>query len=725
MDNRIADRMDGREEMYRIAAENTRDSIVVVDGDAIVRYVSPSIYEISGYTVEEYTGMDAFDIIWPEDRERLRGKLAEAVQTRQPVDVEYRLQHRDGRLIYLETRVKPVLDDEGRVRYVVAVVRDVTRRKQTEQMLENILDNVNALVLSTDKEISRYAFFSGNTEKICGIPKSEIMARPLRLHDHIHPDDNEILMGEAKRALDNGLPLRQAFRWIHDPNEARWGQMIIHPYLDSTGAVERLDGIILDITDKKRAELALEESEQRYKSLFHHNLDAVFSIELDELRFVNANAAFETMTGISFDNLRDRCFIGLIHDEDHSDVFRTLHEVTGQEEPRDLECRLASTGDGERIVSITFVPIFLSGELNGIHAIMKDITRRKREERELLRSEERSKFLQMSLNRFSNDLANVMKVSELEDRLKNEIGSVLPGAVATIEERADAGEDEPGAIRIRIGDKPQPVWLSLVLDRPLEKNEAEWLDTAVQYVKILYDNLHRTEDLMKRLESLVATNETPKWMLRLLFKLSEKERAALSSDLHDTVLQDLIIWYRKLESLRSTGSYDPSAQEELMRIENGLLDAIHQIRITCNELRPPFLLKMGLTESLKSLLSYARMFANYEIEFQADAIDGQLHEDQIVGVYRIVQELLNNASKHSKADKVTMSLEDAGDRIMFRYSDDGVGVELAKLEGSFQHMGIAGIEKRVLSLEGDVDIRTAPREGFHVVLKFPKQTMER
>lgn len=728
MDNQTMNRPDGKEEMYRIVAENTRDTIVVVDGEAVVRYVSPSIYEMSGYTVEEYTGMDAFDIIWHEDRDRVSGKLAEAVQTRLPVDVDYKLIHRDGRLVCLETRVKPVMDAEGQVRYVVAVVRDVTRRKQTEQMLENILDNVNALVLSTDKDISRYAFFSGNTEKICGIPKNEIMARPLRLHDHIHPDDNDILMGEAKRALDSGLPVRQAFRWIHDPDQTRWGQMIIHPYLDGTGAVERLDGIILDITDKKRAELALEESEQRYKSLFHHNLDAVFSIELEELRFVNANAAFESMTGIPFDNLRDRCFIGLIHDEDHGDVFRTLHEVTGQGEPRDLECRLAPADGGERIVNITFVPIFLSGELNGIHGILKDITRRKLEERELVRSEERSKFLQMSLNRLSNDLANVMKVSELEERLLCEIGRVLPGAVAEIEEGADgAGEsgDRPGTIRIRIGDKPQPVWLRLTLGRPLEKNEAEWLDTAVQYVKILYDNLHRTEDLMKRLESLVATNETPKWMLRLLFKLSEKERAALSSDLHDTVLQDLIIWYRKLESLRSAGVFDQGAQEAIVQVENGLLDAIHQIRITCNELRPPFLLKMGLVESLKSLFSYARMFANYEIEFYAEQLDAQLNEDQIVGVYRIVQELLNNASKHSQAERVEMSLEDGGDHIRFRYSDDGVGVERAKLESSFQHMGIAGIEKRVLSLEGDVDVRTAPNEGFHVTLTFPKQMMER
>src|SRR5690606_20320405 len=102
-------------------------------------------------------------------------------------------------------------------------------------------------------------------------------------------------------------------------------------------------------------------------------------------------------------------------------------------------------------------------------------------------------------------------------------------------------------------------------------------------------------------EKAVAANETPQWMLRLLFRLSEKERATLSSDLHDAVLQDLIIWYRKLESLRSQHRFEDGTERELRRIEEGLLDAIHQIRITCNELRPPFLLKMGLDESLKSL----------------------------------------------------------------------------------------------------------------------------
>jgi PAS domain S-box-containing protein len=716
-----------REEVYRIVAENTSDGIVLVDRGGVVRYVSPSITNLSGLAVEQYMGMDAFDVIAPEDRDRVRSAFVQVVRTRQSLDLDYRVLHADGRSVYVETRVKPVLDDGGEVQYVVAVVRDVTARKQTEELLETILDNVNAAVWSTDRDFTRYNYFSASFERMAGMPKEEFADRPIRLHDHIHPDDNAALMGEVKEKLDRGLPIRQEFRWIHHPDEIRWGLMTIKPHLNGAREVERLDGMILDITDKKRSELALEESEQRYKSLFMHNLDGVFTIEMKGLYFVDANRAFVEITGIEPAKLRNRCFIGMIFDEDHPAVYGTLHEVMQSGQPRDLECRLADRERGERIVSITFVPIILSGELTGIHGILKDITKRKQEEQELIRSEERSKFLQASLNRLSHDLAGVMKVSELESRLLEEVRAVLPDAGVSIDEEPAAGEtpDVSGTIRVRIGEKPHPVYLTISADRPLQKNEEEWLETAIRYVTILYDNLHRTEDLMKRLEDLVAADETPTWMLRLLFRLSEKERASLSSDLHDSVLQDLIIWYRKLESLRSAGSFDERTRSELAQIEEGLLDSIHQIRITCNELRPPFLLKMGLVESLKSLLQYARMFANYEIEFAADPLDASLNEDQILGLYRIVQELLNNANKHSRADKVSMALADDGDFVQFRYSDDGVGTELSGLEGSYQHMGITGIEKRVQSLEGRAVFRSAPDQGFHVAIRIPKQTTER
>lgn len=713
------------DEKFRIVAENTSDTIVLVDEEIIVRYVSPSIKTLTGYDVADYEGMYAFEFIHQEDMERVRLSHKQVVQSKEPMELEYRVTHAQGHAVHIEARITPVFNREGDVEYVVAVARDVSERKKREELLENILDNVNAAVLSTDKDFSQYTYCSQSFEKIIGISRNKILSNPICVHDHIHPEDNFVLMGEVKRKLDMGIPVEQAIRFIHVSDEIRWGKLIMHPHLDHTGAVERIDGIIMDITEQKRSEMALEESEQRYKSLFENNLDGVFSIELNGFYFVNANRAFESITGIQLDKLSDRCFMGLIVDEDHSLVYEAVFHVMQTQEPRDIECRITRSKHGEKIVSITFVPIFLSGELNGIHGIVKDITQRKKEERELIQSEERYKTLQQSLNRFSNDLVNVMKVSELENRLIEEVKSVFPVTSVSVEEVPH--EQEHAVMNtserwVKIGEKQHPVYLRIAMEHAMLKIEEEWLETAVHYVTILYDNLHLIEDLMKRLEDMVTKNVTPKWMLKLLFKLSEKERSSLSSDLHDSVLQDLIIWYRKLESLRSSAAFTEEAQYELKQIEEGLLDAIHQIRITCNELRPPFLLKMGLVESLKSLFSYTRMFSNYEIEFLTDQFDCSLNEDQILGLYRIVQELLNNATKHSKASKVTISLVCKKDHIYFTYSDDGIGMDLSVFEGSFQHMGIAGIEKRVLSLEGEVELKSALQQGLHVNISLPLHT---
>jgi signal transduction histidine kinase len=88
-------------------------------------------------------------------------------------------------------------------------------------------------------------------------------------------------------------------------------------------------------------------------------------------------------------------------------------------------------------------------------------------------------------------------------------------------------------------------------------------------------------------------------------------------------------------------------------------------------------------------------------------------------MYRVVQELLNNATKHSKATKVKMVLNGNQELIQFSYADNGIGVDLSGIEGSFKHMGLAGIENRVLSLEGKFEIKSALKNGFQVKIDIP------
>lgn len=709
------------ERLLRLIAQHTNDTIVVVDNDALVRYVSPSIYDLCGYQVEEYEGRPAFLMIHPEDREQVRQSHLNVLLGKRPETIEYRLLHKNGETLYVETRVVPVFDRNESMEYVIAMIRNITKRKKTEQLLQNVLDNVQAAVWSSNAEFTRMHALLG--EKLFGVPQSVVEQNPMHLHDKIHPEDVPLLFGMGD-SLRQGKPRTVTVRMPDETEGIKWLKIISQPILRPSGEVERIDGIFMDYTDQKKAEAALEASEQRYRSLFQNNLDGVFSIGLDG-KIVNVNRSFEAIASLPADQLYGSVFLDLVAEEDRGLVDGKLSEVTRFGESRDVECRADKFPDGERNLSITLVPIFRAGELSGVHGIVKDITERKREERELIMREERGKLLQQSLNRLSHDLANCMKVADLEQRLLDEIREMLPAVEATVQEipkgkePGGSGSDERW---LKISEREHSVFLRLHLERELVPGEEDWLQTVVRYVTILYDNLHLIEDLMGRLEGMVAANETPRWMLRLLFKLSEKERFSLSSDLHDTVLQDLINWYRKLESLRSTHAFQENILAELIRIEEGLLDAIHEIRITCNELRPPFLLKLGLVESLRSLLNYTRMFANYEIVFDSENHDAQLGEEELLCIYRVVQELLNNASKHSKAAYVRMKLSSDSDTVYFSYSDDGVGMDLSGFDGSFQHMGLSGIEKRVISLNGTLDIQSSPDRGFHLKLRLPLST---
>lgn len=96
--------------MFKIVADNTSDVIVLVDNGEMLRYVSPSIESLLGYTSEQYVGTNAFRHIHPEDIDFVRKSHYQAVQTKSPIHLEYRMVHEKGSTVYVETSVKPVLE---------------------------------------------------------------------------------------------------------------------------------------------------------------------------------------------------------------------------------------------------------------------------------------------------------------------------------------------------------------------------------------------------------------------------------------------------------------------------------------------------------------------------------------------------------------------------------------------------------------------------------------
>ncbi|MFF2019420.1 ATP-binding protein [Paenibacillus sp. NPDC058177] len=364
---------------------------------------------------------------------------------------------------------------------------------------------------------------------------------------------------------------------------------------------------------------------------------------------------------------------------------------------------------------------------------------------------------QGSIERFSKQVSRVMKISDLEQVLVREIRAILPvrelvflkltydqetgyhsltgterlkpEIVRSLQERAlhpAVGEliALPQGVGLVIGHYRMTHELLWIDDKDnhtsLNLDERTWLQTVAHYCGIVYENLYLIEGLIEDLEAQMKDQQdVPSWVLRLIFTLSENERRRLAADLHDAALQDQLIWYRKLEALMLDYPMKDELWKQLELIKEGLLDVIHQIRQTCNELRPPLLNEMGLIEALEQLFAEERLRSNYSISLQTNMTSIELNDSQILAVYRIVQELLRNAGKHAQATDIQIELEQRGEQVFFHYKDNGRGLELSKLQDSFRHMGISGIKERVRSLDGDVSFFSELNKGFEVRLMFP------
>jgi two-component system, NarL family, sensor histidine kinase ComP len=354
---------------------------------------------------------------------------------------------------------------------------------------------------------------------------------------------------------------------------------------------------------------------------------------------------------------------------------------------------------------------------------MRDITERKRMEMELVYHKNRHEVLQNSLKNFSNDLTSVMKLADLEERILKEVEEILPGSNPNIltvfpSETTELADGKmvtiSNKIYIKIGDrKQQPYILELQEVAIRDSMETIWLETLAHYSMMLFENLNIIENLMHQLEAATQKKETPQWMLRMMFNLQEQQRMTLSSDLHDTVLQDQIDLYRRLESLLYRNEIEEEAKSKLSNIEQGLLDAIHDIRMTCNHLRPPLLREMGIVMSLENLFEHTQLTSTYKIMFTAEGLFTlSLNEEETIGIYRMVQEWLHYAEE-TRANEVTFNLHYRNDDLTLIYHDDGVGIVAST------NLRVTHVVQRAQSLGGEVEIISKPDGGIQAIMGLP------
>ncbi len=247
------------EARFRALVQHASDLIVVYEADFTMRYLSPAVEHILGWTAEELVGRAPFDLIHPDDLARLRSRLDwRAGSDAVTAPHLYRVRHRDGSWVWLEALSSNQLDNDE-IRGLVVSCRDVTARIEAQAALAESEERYRALVEHAPVAIGvhqggRIVFANPAAARLFGAAAvSELVGT--RIFDLVHPDHREVVRNRMRTATvgPGGEPLEVTF--ARPDGEVIDLEVIVMP-ITYEGA-PAVQVVLHDVTARRRAELEL------------------------------------------------------------------------------------------------------------------------------------------------------------------------------------------------------------------------------------------------------------------------------------------------------------------------------------------------------------------------------------------------------------------------------------------------------------------------------------
>lgn len=225
-----------------------------------------------------------------------------------------------------------------------------------------------------------------------------------------------------------------------------------------------------------------------------------------------------------------------------------------------------------------------------------------------------------------------------------------------------------------------------------------------------------------RVSALKKENEQQEYYSRQIINRQEQERKRIAHELHDSISQSLLSIKNRASMAIEKPNEHQWVMEQLDVILSSSTGAIQEIKQITHDLRPYLLDRIGLTKSLQSLLRMFSESSTVKIIGAVDEIDGKLHKEYEIHLYRIVQEALNNIQKHSQATEVHAKIELAERKIFLAIIDNGKGFEQTshkEVNASRGGLGLEGIAERVRILNGEYLISSQPGVGTTINITIP------
>src|SRR5918998_3208517 len=256
-----------------------------VDHNGAITYVSPQVERVLGVTPGEYVSDHGlwYRLIHPEDRGRVLAEDERTDETGEPFKVEYRILRRDDRVVWVRDEAVLVRDEEGTPLFWQGFMVNITEEREAERRLReadvryrSLVENIPAVIYTQQPgEPSVTTYVSPQIEAMQGYTPQETMDDPEHWTKTLHPDDLERVLAEDERTNKTGEPFAAEYRQFAKDGRVVWVRDEAVLVRDEEGTPLYWQGVLLDITERKRAEEAVKENEKRFRQLFDQSVDAL------------------------------------------------------------------------------------------------------------------------------------------------------------------------------------------------------------------------------------------------------------------------------------------------------------------------------------------------------------------------------------------------------------------------------------------------------------------
>jgi PAS domain S-box-containing protein len=729
------------EERYRTLAEATTDVVYIVDKDGTLLYANQIAAAYMRLPPSALVGKEQQDLFSPETATFHVERLRQVFETGE-VGEDDELLHFGSEEVWLNIRSIPIRDEQGRITSVMGVCRNITDRKQAEEALKNAHDELEQQVAKRTADLTKanedlsvfrtLAEASGQGFGIADLD-GRITYANMALHRLIGHGDplgqsifSQVPEDHRRQLQEEGLPavLRDGHWESEWTSRSTSGEEVvtlnsIFLLRDKAGNPAYLADVVTDITERKQAEQALEHAHGQLQAIYEGMADGLLIADVETKEFMRANTSICRMLGYSEEELLSKSVRDIHPPADLAGILESFQALA------DGCVRVGANIPVLRKDGSTFFADIVTNTLdyNGrlcLTGFFRDITEKKRAEEALRQSHD-------ELRAIYDQIADGIVIVDADKVNPVRANSAYCLMLGYSEEEAyslTAQRVHPPEALPRVWEYLDAVKQGIVArieDLPFVRKDGSILYADVVSSQIHYNDrpgwisfFHDVTERKQAHETLQQQHET----LKHLLQSSDHERQLIAYDIHDGMAQQLagaIMQFQIFDHLK-----DKNRKEASKAYDAGstmLRQSLFEARRLIAGVRPPILDESGVVEAIAHLVHEQARATKQKIDFHSSVDFDRLAPTLENTIYRIAQEGLTNACKHSKTEKVRVSFLQHGDELRIEILDWGIGFDPKAVPKS--RFGLEGIRQRARLLGGKCSIRSSPGKGTRITVELP------